>query len=65
MIQVNGENVRDAEGLTVRELLDKLGYTEKYLAVECDEQIIPRAEFDTFRFEEGNIVEVIRFVGGG
>jgi thiamine biosynthesis protein ThiS len=32
---------------------------------ECDGRIIKRDEYDTFVLSEGNVLELIRFVGGG
>jgi sulfur carrier protein len=65
MITLNGENVHDAEGLNVLELLTREGYPTKLVAVECNGSIIPRNTYESHRFAEGDSVEVVRFVGGG
>ena len=64
MITVNGKKY-DGAGMTVMELLEAEGYPKVAVAVECNEKIIPKAEFETYHFAEGDIVEIVRFVGGG
>lgn len=64
MVKVNGEQ-RPADGTTVSVLLEELGYGEQRVAVELNEQIVPRAEYGTTVLSDGDTVEVVRFVGGG
>lgn len=64
MIKLNGQE-KDAAGLTVTELLTGEGYPTVMVAVECNEKIISKTDFDTYRFKDGDVVEVVRFVGGG
>lgn len=64
MVKVNGEE-RPAEGITVAALLEELGYGEQRVAVELNEQIVPRAEYGATVLSDGDTVEVVRFVGGG
>lgn len=64
MITVNG-NVYDGAGMTVMELLEEQGYPKATVAVECNENIVPKAEFETFKFTDGDVIEIVRFVGGG
>lgn len=35
------------------------------VVAECDGRILKRDEYDTRILQEGNVVELIRFVGGG
>jgi sulfur carrier protein len=64
-IEVNGERREVAAELTVRGLLDALGVGEGPVAVERNRSIIPRAEHATTRLHEGDVLEVVHFVGGG
>lgn len=64
MVKVNGKEY-DGVGMTVMELLEAEGYPKVAVAVECNEQIVPKAEFETFKFSEGDVIEIVRFVGGG
>lgn len=65
MIKVNGEIVDIAPGGTVVELLAALGYPDKFIAVECDGEIVPRAKYGERVVADGAVLEVVRFVGGG
>lgn len=64
-IEVNGEPREVAEGLTVRELLVTLALADQLVAVERNEEIVPRAEHVTARLADGDRVEIVQFVGGG
>lgn len=63
MITVNGEKL-DFSG-TVAELLDVLEYNGKRVAVELNENIVPKAEYGNTIISDGDKLEVVRFVGGG
>lgn len=64
-IEVNGEPREVADGLTVRELLVQLALGDQVVAVERNEEIVPRAEHVSARLAEGDRVEIVHFVGGG
>jgi sulfur carrier protein len=64
-IAVNGEPTEVPSGTTVRELLVRLGLGEQLVAVERNEQVVPRAEHPATALAEGDRVEVVHFVGGG
>lgn len=63
MITVNGEKL-DFSG-TVTGLLAVLGYGEKRVAVELNENIVPKAEYENTSVSDGDKLEIVRFVGGG
>lgn len=63
MITVNGEKL-DFSG-TVTELLRILGYSEKRVAVELNENVVPKAEYENTSISDGDKLEIVRFVGGG
>ncbi len=64
MVKVCGEKM-DVAGKSISTLLDELGYNPKAVAVEIDEEIIPKAEYDETIINDESVVEVVRFVGGG
>ncbi len=64
MVKVNGE-LSQADGLSVSALLEQLGYSQLRVAVELNEQIVPRSQYDSTTLSDGDTVEVVRFVGGG
>ncbi|WP_406677904.1 sulfur carrier protein ThiS [Moorella sp. ACPs] len=64
-LKVNGEEREVAAGLTVAELLQQLGLDGRYMALERNRQVVPRQDYATTVLEEGDELEIIRFVGGG
>ena len=63
-LRVNDEPL-EFRGATVAELVAQLGIEGQRLAVEVNEEIIPRGEHDHYRLREGDVVEIIHAVGGG
>ncbi len=64
-IEVNGEQREVEDGTTVRALLVALGFGETLVAVERNEEIVPRAEHASCALRAGDRIEVVEFVGGG
>jgi sulfur carrier protein len=64
-LEVNGEAREVAEGTTVRELLVALALGDQLVAVERNEEIVPRAEHASAVLRDGDRLEIVRFVGGG
>ncbi|MAQ14455.1 MAG: thiamine biosynthesis protein ThiS [Sandaracinus sp.] len=64
-IEVNGDPQEVPEGTTVRGLLETLGLGDTLVAVERNEQVVPRAQHATAELTAGDRVEVVHFVGGG
>ncbi|MCF0130666.1 MAG: sulfur carrier protein ThiS [Pseudobutyrivibrio sp.] len=64
MVKINGE-LLDVAGKTVTEYLSLTDYNTKRIAVERNGDIILKSEYDTAILCEGDIVEVVSFVGGG
>ena len=62
---VHGEPRDVADGLTVRELLVELALGDQLVAVERNEEIVPRAEHASARLSQGDRLEIVQFVGGG
>jgi thiazole synthase len=64
-LTVNGEPRQLPPGLTVADLLSRLGYDRRRVAVEVNQYVVPAAEHDGRRLAEGDRVEVVTLVGGG
>lgn len=62
---VNGEETQVEPSTTVRQLLAFLGLAETPVAVERNEEVVPRARHESTELREGDRVEVVHFVGGG
>jgi len=62
---VNGEILEKTNIRTVMELLNELQIGPGHVAVEVNLSIIKRADYSTFRLNDGDKVEIVNFVGGG
>lgn len=64
-IEVNGESRELDAGMTVLQLLQRLGITAQPVAVERNREIVPRALHAATQLADGDQLEVVQFVGGG
>jgi len=64
-VQVNGDAMDLPEGATIATLVDYLALAGKRLAVEVNEDIVPRSQHPDFTLSEGDRVEVVHAIGGG
>lgn len=64
-LTINGEARTVPDGLSVRGLIEHLGLTEGPVAVEKNREIVPRAEHATTSVANGDVLEIVHFVGGG
>jgi thiamine biosynthesis protein ThiS len=64
-IRVNGEPFEVAGPLTISALLTDLKIDYRLVAVEHNLTIVKRAAYETAMINEGDEIEIVRFVGGG
>ena len=64
-LTVNGDSRTVPDGCTVQGLVEMLGLTQGPVAVELNRQVVPRAEHASVTLGEGDVVEIVHFVGGG
>ena len=64
-VLVNGENRELSATLTLSQLLDQLGLAGKRIAVEINENIIPKSQHPETTLKEDDKVEIIHAIGGG
>jgi len=64
MIQVNGRDVELSEPTNVERLLARLG-GPRFVAVEVNGHVVPRARHADVELSEGDLVELVTLVGGG
>ncbi|MCL6482161.1 MAG: sulfur carrier protein ThiS [Firmicutes bacterium] len=62
---INGESQQLPEGLTVATLLEHLGLKPERVAIERNQEILPRHRWAKTRVAEGDRYEIVHFVGGG
>jgi len=60
----NGEE-KNVAAQNIEQLIIELKLGEKKVAVELNQEIIPRASYSTTTLSEGDSVEIVHFVGGG
>ncbi len=64
-IVMNGEPREIEPGTTVARLLDVLEMQPRYLAVERNFELVPRARHAECVLAEGDKLEIVTLVGGG
>ena len=62
---MNGEVRELSAGTTVGGLLKTLAVPTSRVAVERNGEVVPRRMFERVVIDEGDRIEVVRFVGGG
>lgn len=65
MITVNGETRTLENPVTVTEYLEACNYVPVQVVVELNEEIIKRETYDTIVLKDGDVVEILQFMGGG
>ncbi|MEY4721987.1 MAG: hypothetical protein RIQ46_1712, partial [Pseudomonadota bacterium] len=64
-LTVNGEPRRAAAGSTIADLVRSLGLDPARVAVEHNREIAPRSTLGSVTLAEGDVLEIVHFVGGG
>lgn len=62
---VNGDSLDMPAGTTVAVLIEHLGLAGRRVAVEVNEDIVPRSRHAERVLQEGDRVEVVHAIGGG
>ena len=64
-LTVNGKPVELPDGSTVAALLSHLAVEPARVAVERNQDVIPRRTWAEARLADGDQIEIVTFVGGG
>ena len=64
-ITLNGDSTPLDDGCTVSSLLTSLALDPLQVAVERNRDIVPRAQYLETELVDGDVLEVVTFVGGG
>ncbi|WP_298528837.1 sulfur carrier protein ThiS [uncultured Ruminococcus sp.] len=64
MVKINGEMLAK-DGMNVADVLAEMNINPQNVAVELNEEIVPKASYGTTVLSDGDVLEVVRFVGGG
>lgn len=62
---VNGKALDIPSGITIQQLLEKLGICPEKVVVEVNREIIAKENYKEMLLHEGDKVEIVSFVGGG
>ena len=64
-IILNGETREVPENATAAQLIEILDLTGKRLAMEVNQEIVPRSTFEQHTLSQGDMVEIVHAIGGG
>ena len=64
MVTINGKEL-DLVGKTLADYLAETDYNPKRIAVEKNGEIVPKTQYDKTIFKDGDVIEIVSFVGGG
>ena len=62
---MNGAEHEIPAGMSVGELLARLAFGGKRIAVAVNRSVVPRSAFDTQKLAAGDRIEILEAVGGG
>ena len=64
-IFVNGTPTEIPLDLNIYMLLDQLDIQKKHIAIEVNENIIFKTDWESTKLEEGDKIEIVKAIGGG
>lgn len=65
MITVNGKQIQLTSEMSVADYLEENNYQINRIAVEMNEEILPKYSYSETMLKDGDHLEVVTFVGGG
>ena len=65
LIQVNGEPREVKENISLPELIAGLGLKVEQVAIEINQRVVRRAQWESTMLREADKVEIVHFIGGG
>jgi sulfur carrier protein len=64
-VTINGESRTVEDGTTLQALLDQMEVQCEALVVQRNDDIVGRDAFTATQLADGDLLELVRFVGGG
>ena len=64
LVYINGCE-QAANGKTVEDIINEMNIDIRTIAVELNEEIVSKADYDKTIVKDGDVLEVVSFVGGG
>lgn len=65
LIQLNGEPREVEENISLPELVASLGLKAEQVAIELNQKVIRRAQWESTVLQTDDKIEIVHFVGGG
>ena len=65
MITVNGKQIQLTSEMSVADYLEQNNYQINRIAVEMNEEILPKYSYSETMLKNGDRLEVVTFAGGG
>ena len=65
MITVNGKQIQLTSEMSVADYLEQNNFQINRIAVEMNEEILPKYSYSETMLKDGDRLEVVTFVGGG
>lgn len=63
-LEINGET-KKTDAATIADLLEALGFTGQAVAVEVNQNVVPKKQHAETTLKSGDKVELVTLVGGG
>ena len=64
MICINGEII-EIDKIVLSSYLEENGINPQRIAVELNGEILPKSQYSNTALKDGDVVEIVNFVGGG
>jgi len=64
-IKVNGEPREITGNSSITDLLAEMALADRRVAVECNQEIVPRSQHATTILSQGDHIEIVHAIGGG
>ena len=64
-ILLNGQEKRLEAPVTISALLQEMALADKRVAVEVNQEIVPRSRHGEYQLMDNDRVEIVRAIGGG
>ena len=64
-ITINGETSTLEEDINLQQLISMLDLENKRLAIEVNQEIVPRSEYASHVLKNNDKVEIVQAIGGG
>jgi thiamine biosynthesis protein ThiS len=65
LIKLNGEPREVDDGTSLPELISNLRLKPEQIAIELNREVVRRVRWNEIVLNEGDVIEIVHFVGGG